>query len=405
MFKNAPPVNRKTGAPGNRGFSLLELLVASAMFLLIAGAAFALFQEQQTSSQIVQGQVGLNLALRNAATQLQMDLANAGSYYYQGVNIPSWPVGLSIVNNVVPTGSSCYNSATQTYGANCFDQLNIISAANPSVYPPVNATNSGGGNSPTTSCSDTSTGVAYAQAVAPSTNFPSGLNLTQTAALFKQGDQLLFLDSTGTFFTTAVLNANAVSTGSAVKFTFNATNSDGSNSLANDPLDITACDNKTPCTVANKLQVQFCGNDFILKLAPILYSVDISTPSNPVLTRTQSGTKATVMEQAIGFKVGAATWNSSTDNDVTICAGSTTATCFYNYDSSSYTNSGTSGLMAYNFSLVRAVRVSLIGRTVPNTNSGYTFRNAFDGGPYQVQGTAVVVNPRDMSMNDDQTDE
>jgi len=56
----------------NRGFSLLELLVASAMFLLIGGAAFALFQKQQTASRVVQGEVGLNLGLRNAATQLQI---------------------------------------------------------------------------------------------------------------------------------------------------------------------------------------------------------------------------------------------------------------------------------------------------------------------------------------------
>ncbi|HVP51324.1 MAG TPA: prepilin-type N-terminal cleavage/methylation domain-containing protein [Terriglobales bacterium] len=391
-MKNTSPVTRRTVAPGDRGFSLLELLVASAIFLLIAGVAFTLFGKQQSSSQIVQGQVGLNLALRNAGTQLQLDLANAGSYYYQGVNIPSWPVGVSIVNNVVPSGSSCYNSTTKTYGASCFDQINIIAAANPTNFPPINATDTSGAAG-TGNCWSTNTGNMYGQAA-------SGLNLAQTAALFKQGDQLLFLDSTGTFFTTAVLTANAVSTGSAVKFTFNATNGDGSNSLANDPLDITACDNKTPCTVANKLQVQYCGNDFILKLAPITYSVDISTPSNPVLTRTQSGTTATVMEQVIGFKIGAATWNSSTDNDVTTCAGSTTITCFYNYDSSTYTNSGTSGAMAYNFSLVRAIRVSLIGRTAPSTDPNYKFRNAFDGGAYQVQGTAVVVNPRDMSMND-----
>jgi hypothetical protein len=53
--------------------------------------------------------------------------------------------------------------------------------------------------------------------------------------------------------------------------------------------------------------------------------------------------------------------------------------------------------------LIRSVRTSLIGRTTPNYSSQYTYRNTFDGGPYQVQGTAIVVNPRNMSMNDDQT--
>ena len=71
----------------------------------------------------------------------------------------------------------------------------------------------------------------------------------------------------------------------------------------------------------------------------------------------------------------------------------------YNYRASTYTNLN-SGDMAYNFSLVRAVRISLIGRTAPNQNATYTFRNSFDGGSYQVQGIAIVVNPRNMSMND-----
>jgi hypothetical protein len=43
--------------------------------------------------------------------------------------------------------------------------------------------------------------------------------------------------------------------------------------------------------------------------------------------------------------------------------------------------------------------VSLIGRTSPS-NADSEFRNSFDNGRYQVQGIAVVVNPRNMSMND-----
>jgi type II secretory pathway pseudopilin PulG len=393
-MKNTTAAGRK--APANRGFSILELLVASAVFMLIAGVAFTLFAKQQLSSEVVQGQAGLNLALRNAATQLQIDLANAGSYYYQGVNIPSWPVGVSIVNNVVASGSSCYDSTTKTYGANCFDQVNVISAADPNSYPPVYATDSTGGST-LANCSDTSTGVAYAQAA-------SGLNLAQTAGKFKQNDQLLFLDSTGTLFTTVVLKADAVNTGTAVKFTFNATNTDGSNpydaSQPNkyDPLHISDCLGASPCTVNNKLQKSYCGNDWILKLAPITYNVDLSDPTNPKLSRTQNGSTSTVMEQAIGFKIGAAIWNSSKETDVSTCATGG-GTCFYNYDSSTYTNT-TANDMKYNFSLVRSVRVSLLGRTTPSSDPNYKFRNAFDNGPYQVQGIAVVVNPRDMSMND-----
>ncbi len=94
-----------------------------------------------------------------------------------------------------------------------------------------------------------------------------------------------------------------------------------------------------------------------------------------------------MIEQVIGFKIGAAIWNAPDTQPK------------YNYDASSYTDI-TPNDMAYNFSLVRAVRVSLIGRTTPSADPNYKFRNAFDNGAYQVQGTAVVVNPRDMSMND-----
>ena len=391
ITKNTAMVDRRTTAQD--GFTLLELLLASVVFLLVAATAFSLFAKQQLASELVQGQVGLNLALRNAATQLQLDLANAGSYYYQGVNIPSWPVGVTIVNNVVASGSSCYNSTTQTYGFSCFDRINIIAAADPTTYPPINATDSTGaagvGN-----CSNTNTGVAYGQAA-------TGLTLAQTKDKFKQNDKLLFLTSTGNKITSVVLTADASVAGSAVKLTFSPTldstiggiHYKGYNSVgANDPLDITACNGTSPCTAAaqpnGKLGEQFCGTDWILKLSPITYQVDtVTNPSNPTLTRTvNNGTPVTVMEQVIGFKIGAALWNAPNSQPK------------YNYDASTYLSTDASD--AYNFTLVRAVRISLIGRTTPSNDPNYKFHNAFDNGAYQVQGTAVVVNPRDMSMND-----
>ncbi len=363
-----------------RGFSLLELLVAMAVFILVAGSAFMLFNLQQKSSLTERGEVGLNVALRNAAVQLQMDLANAGSGYFPGANLPSWPVGVTIVNNA--TGAaSCYNAATFTYTAACFDVINVITAANPASYPPINATDSTG-LSGTGNCSNTSTGIAYGQAAA-------GLNAAQTAAHYLQGDQLLFLNNSGSRITSVVLTTNAVPAGSAVKFSFNPTNADGSNAPANDPLDITACDGNSPCSAGDKLGVQFCGGDWVLKLAPVTYQVDSSNASDPKLTRTQGGSTAIVMEQVIGFRVGATIWND----------GSQTTSTQYNYAASTYTNN-TPGDEAYNFTLVRSVRISLIGRTNPNVGPASTFQNAFDQGPYQVSGIAIVVNPRNLSMND-----
>jgi prepilin-type N-terminal cleavage/methylation domain-containing protein len=361
------------------GFSLIELLLALFLFAVVGSAAFTLFAREQTSFLRQQGMVGMNVALRNAAAQIQMDLVNAGTAYFQGANIPSWPVGITIENNVVASGNSCYNSTTFTYGAQCFDTINIIAGANPAIYPPSNATDSSGANGPS-NCSTTSSGTAYAQAA-------TGQTLAQTAAKYASGDEVVFLAANGRRMTAVVLTAAPVVATGAVRFSFNATRADGTNTLANDPLDITACDDHT-CPTPNNFGNQFCGGDWVIKLAPITYRVDATNPANPKLTRTQNGTTAMVMEQLIGFKIGATIWNNSPST-----AGQ------YNYDASSYTNT-TAGDQAWNFTLVRSVRVSLIARSTPNPSPSYSFRNTFDRGPYQVASTSIVVNPRNMSMND-----
>jgi hypothetical protein len=314
------------------------------------------------------------------------------------VNIPSWPVGVTITNNVVPSGSSCYDSSTGIYGASCFDKLNII-AADPNT-PVMKASDSVG---TTTGCSNTSTGLAY--------GIPTTGTVAAAAGNFKQYDQLLFVNSSSGKITTAVLIQDATPIGSGpsavVQFNFNATKNDaptnpptqaGYNTQANDRLDITTCGGLPMASCgpaqqpAGQFGEQFCGpGDWILKLAPIIYSVDTTTnPANPTLMRQVgiNGTKVPVMEQVIGFKVGAAIWNNP-DGDPD-----------YNYDASTYEQTLNAKDQAYNFTLVRAVRISLIGRTTPSTDPNYKFRNTFDHGPYQVQGTAVVVNPRDLSMND-----
>jgi len=374
------------GARRNHGFSLLELVVAMAIFLLVSAGALVLFSRQQTGANSQPGLAGLNVGIRNATAQLQLDLANAGSGNYSGYNIPTWPVGVTIVNNV-PT-SSCYNSTTNTYGTNCFDQLNILIAANSTSYPPINATDSAGAGN----CSYTNTGVAYGQAA-------SGQTLTTTAGYYKSGDQLLFLNSTGTKITTVVLTqAPTVYNSKVVKFTFNPSNSDGSNSLANDPLDITACGGTTCPTsavplLASYLGDQYCGSDWIIKLAPITYQVNASNANDPQLVRVQGGTTTVVMDQVIGFKIGATLWNSIND----------TVSPQYYYDASKYNVNNTTTPpydSAYLFSFVRSVRVSLIARTTPSSDPSFTFTNAFDGGRYLVQGASVVVNPRNLSMRD-----
>jgi prepilin-type N-terminal cleavage/methylation domain-containing protein len=400
------------------GFSLIELMVSMAIFLVISGAALRLFSLQQNSASIERDQVGLNLALRNAVTQLQIDIANAGSNYLQNVNIPNWPLGVSIVNNVVTTGNSCYNSTTQTYGWQCFDQVNVITAADPTKFPALTVTDSSGGSSPSLNCINTSGGYAYSP---PATS----LTAAQTAALFKSGDQMLLLKADASKLTTVVLTANAstlatASNGTIVKFQFNDTNGNGTNSLANDPLNISTCNSDGTCGTNPPADIgnQFCANDYIILVVPISYVVcagpgspspcDTTSTSpdiaDPKLERVQtsfdssnnpSKTASIVMEQVIGFKVGASIENTSNFQSL----GIDTSSSQYIYDASTYTNASANDLR-YDFTAVRSVRASIIARTTPNTLGTYTFRNSFDQGPYQVQGMAVAVNARNMSMND-----
>jgi len=381
---HVPKVGRR-----DKGFSLLELIVAMAIFILASASGLMLFSRMRTTSSQQQGMVGLNIGIRNATGQLQLDLANAGTGYYVGYNIPSWPIGVTVVNHVPASGTSCYNATTNTYGTNCFDQLNILKVANSTTYPPINATDNTGANG-TSNCSNTSTGVAYGQAA-------SGLTLAATAANYASGAQLLFLSSTGQSMTAVILTAApTVYNSKAVKFTFNATNTNGTNTGANwttnDPLDITSCDGNS-CPTPNNFGDQFCGGDWILQLAPITYQVSTASQSDPQLQRVQGGTTTVLMDQVLGFKVGVTIWNSITD----------TLPTQYNYNAATY-NANTINPppydSAYLFSRVRSVRVSLIARTQPSTDPSFTFRNPFDGGPYIVQGASVVVNPRNLSMND-----
>jgi len=341
------------------GFSLLELLVAMAIFMVVAGAAFSLFAPSKQEFQQQEGSAGLNIGLRNAMAKLELDLANAGTGYYVGANIPGFPVGVTVVNN--PSGTGCHAAGTTTYTANCFDTLNIIAVD--SSVPPTHVDGSG------TSCSSVTSSIIFADAA-------SGLTLAQTAANYKTGDQLLAVTANGSQMSSFILTADGQVTGNKIQLQHHPSNSDGTNAPADDPLGITTHAN-------NKLGITFCTSDWILKLNPVTYEADTSDPNDPKLVRVQGGQNVTVMDQVIGFRVGAAIWNSS--------LGTTSET--YNYDASTYDN-------PYDFTLIRSLRISLIARTAPSADPQYVFRNSFDNGPYQVQGISVVVNPRNLSMND-----
>lgn len=352
-MKNISGQKRSPSRPSAAGFSLVELMVAMGVFLVIGGAAIALVKKHVPLFTSQQNQTALNLSMRNAVAQLQIDVVNAGTGYYQGVNIPSWPIGITVVNSAPGTG--CYNAGTNTYSSTCFDTLNVI--AIDQSTPPSNPSDIGA------NCVSTTSSSLFVSPIGSTT-------LAQLAADFHTGDQLLLVKSDGSQMTTTILTSDGQVTGGKVKLAHNPTGADGTNSTSSDPL---ALSNTAD---SNKLGVQFCNTDWVLKLSPITYQVDASDPTDPKLTRTQNGQTNVISEQIIGFKVGAAVWNGTTDDT-------------YSFDANTY---------LHDWSLIRSVRVSVIGRTQPDVTN--TFRNSFDGGPYKIESISVVINPRNLSMND-----
>lgn len=395
------------GAGGNgtmkkdnsRGFTLLELMITAVLLVLISGAALALFSRQQPLFNQQQNQSGLNIAVRNAVSQLQLDIVNAGSGTLLGPNMPNPPVGISISNSI--PSSPCNNATNFSYGSNCFDQLNVI-AADPNTAPahPDNGSFIPSG----TNCVVSTSSPMYLYP-------PTGTTVaiaTAYAARFHMGDELLLLNVGGTQYTTVLLTADGTvftnGTNSGVKLTFSATNADGTNSAANDYLFLTQTSYTTSASGNPYVgTTQFCSPDWVVRLAPITYSVDTSNAANPQLVRTEGGAVTSpctapacsvLAQQVIGFKVGAALWATTDDCGI------------YNYYASNPVGvpplcdagANTSG---YNneFWLIRSIQISLIGRTTPNLSPTYTYRNGFDNGPYQIESVSVVVNPRNLSMN------
>ena len=449
MTTNSPGLRVVRHRAGQEGFSLLELAVAMAVFMVVSIASFTLFSRHETLLSQETGIAGLNIGLRNALAQLQMDVVNAGSGVIQGPNVPAWPVGVTIINSN-PTTAQCNPAATNpaTYAAACFDQLNIVMVD--AATPPIQPTNA---CSPTASEFNTSAGTALSASVPSIINPGTGSNWTaaQVAAKYSSGDELLFVQGSWPYsYTTALLTANGTTSGGNVSLSFSATLSGGSNSAgsppANDPISMTV---NAP---AAELTSLFCSSDYVLRMLPIKYVVSVANASDPQLTRTQAGTTNVLMDQVIGFKVGAAwrnsniskstvstnyetvtyisgtafpsdgSWNNQTieinDGYYTVASVSAatnppTLTLASGQDAGWQSNVVLSGPISqvysydylntdYNsdYNLVRAVRVTLIGRTLPSSDPTYRYRNPFDSGAYQIRGSSIIVNPRNLTMND-----
>lgn len=404
------------------GFTLIEFMVAMALFLVISGTTFAMFAKNAPNFTQQQNTAALNIGLQNVVSQMQIDLVNAGTGYYPGMLLPAWPTGVTIMNQPYTT-TACNNATTFTYSATCFDKLNIL-AINPNTPPthPTDTTGLAGASNCSATAGNTlpapGTAMAWHSAQKFYIQAAPGLTLAQTAAGYSVGDQLILIQSTagtgnlngstsgGTTNTTLganiasintlVITGTPIVTANYVALPFNAGNPTagpgnipppGMNTSADDPLDISTS------STAGNLGYGFCASAWVMKLDPITYWVDVSNAQDPTLKRNHvvNGTlnTDTIAEQIIGFKVGAAVWGNTDDGDPS-------STALYNFYAQ---NTATASPVGYNsnYSLIRSVRVTLIGRTSPNIAD--PFRNTFDSGPYQVLGADVVINPRNMTMN------
>jgi len=287
---------------GSSGFSLIELMIAVSVFVVIGGATMTLFKRHAQMFTAQQNQITLNITLRNALTQLQTDVVNAGSGYYATAASSSFPVGLTVQNV-----------------AGGFDTINIVSPDG--TVLPVHPDGPGG-------CTDTTLGTTKLIPVA-------GV----TAANFNTGDELLLMTGGTTAsgrnqMTTATLTVPATTVGGEIQVTYTPTSAGGIN--PNDTASLTTGAD----TGIGELGTVFCSaTDWVIKLGPPLkYTVNGANQ----LTRNQGATTDIVADNIVAFKVG-----------TTAFTGVTSGTY-------SYVNGATKA------DEIRSVRISLVGRTTPN---------------------------------------
>jgi prepilin-type N-terminal cleavage/methylation domain-containing protein len=326
---------RKPGS--NAGFSLIELMIAMSVFLIIGGATLTLFRRNTASFNNQQNMAATNITLRSALTQMEMDVINAGTGFYNTASISSFPVGMTIQN--VAGGS---------------DTLNIV--APDTTVPPSHPDDGTVCHCPST----TSTNLALTPA-------PTAL----TPAMFNAGDELLLMTGATTTsgrnqMTTVVLTATGTA-GAAGAVNVTHTPTDG---LGQNPADKWNLTTNTDTSIGELGTTFSQATDWVIKLGPpITYQVN----GNNQLVRTQGANVDVIADNVVAFKVGATTFTGATSGA-------------YNY-----------GAPAYKYDEIRSVRITLTGSTPPNPAD--PFRNTFNGQPYHISSLSVVVNPRNLSMN------
>lgn len=413
-MRNAKRSRKK--ARTTAGFTLVELLMAAAVFLIIASTAFSLFNQHLVLANRQENLSSVNIGIRNAMAQMEMDLAAGGQNVLGGVQTgaPVFGVGVSIQNNVpnatgVPT---CQMNPDWSYPipSACYDAMTIY------MLKPCSA--AGGTTAPVLVISDpgNSQESLSSSSIIWGNDPNTGASLSNDSSCFKNGDEILVVQFPNTGQSTIQCDNNAFNYCMAVvTLTKDAQVSGGKIELqhnptgaGSDPLGLLNNGTTTNSfTKANGLGIGYNNGAFIVDLGTAANTVSYSVQANPnnaadpQLVRCTNNTCTAVADQVIGFKIGAALWDSTQSTDL--------ASYYYNaanYCSQSVTpnpdcSTSPQANDPYDFSLVRAIRLSLIARTPPASDqSVYNFKNGFDGGPYLVQQGAIVVDLRNMSNNE-----
>jgi prepilin-type N-terminal cleavage/methylation domain-containing protein len=378
-------LRRHAGRNPAAGFSLVELMVAMALFLVVGGAAVSLMRSHMPLFNTAQNQTVLNITLRNAVAQMQMEVVNAGTGFSGAGAVAFSPMGATIGK---AANANC--NATATYVAGCFDSLSLISV-DPAVPPLAPSIDVAGANPVDTTASTTIflTNPGNPAGATPLQYAAWAASLTRgTELMLVQGGTDVANNPTGQpFISIIVLSADATVVGNSLQLTTAGKN--GSplcpNSPFADPLRI-----YDPGECGRFTNIFRPGLDYVVKLATgTTYSVDASNPANPKLVRTDvTGNVDIIAEQIIGFTVGA--WSSQR------CLKPHAKPCVavpvpgYTTDPDDYNSDWAS---------VRSIQVQLVARATPNSDNVSTFKNTYDQGPYQVQAISVVINPRNLNTN------
>ena len=172
---------------GAAGFTLIEFLIAMAMFVVVGGAVLEMFAKQAPYFTRQQNLVGVNIAMQNAVSQMQIDLANAGTGLLSRNRHPELADWNNDRQPSFQEAPACNIPTTFTYTQACFDKLNILTVN--STIPPVHPTNPAGGIT-AGSCSTTTGSPFYI--------LPSGVQTpAQAAAGYNVGDQVLLVKAGG----------------------------------------------------------------------------------------------------------------------------------------------------------------------------------------------------------------